>query len=156
MPSDGFKGVVRLALLDYWDDFTTVNSLGVKHGSHKYTAHLGACLNLPKMLRTTTDYILLHSIVTAKLQKANGGMAWAVAGVDGTGKTVVDDSYAKDLRDLERGIELDIPNDSSSNGEKTRILLQVSPLILSSLMSHLDPHAHAHEWFTPQPHRCDI
>ena len=118
--------VVRIGTVDYADDLTTSNPIGTKRGSHKYTVQLAGVINLPQMLRFSTDYILLVAIVTAKLNKANGGMAWVSCGVDTDGKQVVDGCYASDLRDLKQGIELDIPTDNLVGPSSRRIVLEVS------------------------------
>jgi len=120
--------VVRIGMVDYSDDLTVTNPIGTKRGSHKYTIHLGGVINLPHMLRFSTDYILLLAIVTAKLNKANGGMAWVACGVDIDGNQVIDGVYASDLRELLVGIELDIPTDNEEGPVLRRIVLQVSTI----------------------------
>ena len=78
------------------------------------------------MLRYTSEYILLLAICASKVQKKQGGMAWVVCGVDGnSGERVVDNTYAEEMRALETGIALNIPDDSSPNGAKLHIVLQV-------------------------------
>ena len=125
---------VRIGTVDYADDLTTSNPIGTKKGSHKYTAQLGGVINLPQMLRYSTDYILLLAVVNAKLNKGHGGMAWVSCGVDIDGKHVVNGCYAEDLRELLHGIELDIPSDRADGPATIRIILQVSIVIVTHLI----------------------
>jgi len=123
--------VVRIGTVDYSDDVTVSNPIGTKRGSHKYTCQLGGVINLPQMMRYSTDYILLLAIVTAKLNKTNGGMAWVACGVDSNGQQVVNGCYGSDLRELLHGLELDIPTDALVGPSTRRIILEVSSTPLS-------------------------
>jgi len=116
--------VVRLGICDYSDDLTTVNPIGTKKGEHKYTVCLGGTINLPQMVRYSTDYILLLAIVNSKLQKSKGGMAWVLCGVNGEGGKIVEFTYADDMRELETGIKINIPDDSGRH-TTVSIVLQV-------------------------------
>ena len=64
---DSEDNVVRLGIHDYNDDLTTTNPIGTKRGDHKYTCLLAGVINLPQMLRYSTDYILLLAIVASKV-----------------------------------------------------------------------------------------
>ena len=117
--------VVRIGIHDYNDDLTTVNPIGTKRGDHKYTTCLAGVINLPQMVRYSTDYILLLAIVVSKIQKVNGGMAWVLCGVNSEGEQTIGSTYAEEMRELESGIEIDIPDDSGKCKPR-RIVLQVA------------------------------
>ena len=71
--------------------------------------------------------------VYSKVNKANGGMAFVMCGIDEEGDKSVFETYADDMRDLEKGIKLDIPNDFSDRDSPTAlrsITLQVNEPVL--------------------------
>ena len=106
------------------DGVTYVNPIGTKKGEHKYEITSAACCNLPLRRRLSFEYILLLSVVQSKLAKAKGGMLWVLCGCDADGVQVVDDATAADMRALDAGVWIKIPDDENPDGEDIWIRLK--------------------------------
>ena len=103
--------VIRVLMQLHNDDATMVNPIGAKKGEHKYSVTSGAIVNLPLRMRLSFDYLLLLSLVSAKLLREKGGLLLSLAGRDQSGHVVIADSLIAEFEQLERGIPIMLPND---------------------------------------------
>lgn len=108
-PSDDPEEV-RLLLQVHNDDVTFVNPIGTKRGEHKYSITSVANLNLPGSMRFSWEYIMMLSVVNSKVVKAEG-MSYVLCGIGKDGAVKFTESHAAEFRELEKGFELEIPDD---------------------------------------------
>ena len=80
---------VRVLIQVHNDDATMVNPIGSKKGDHKYSVLSGGVVNLPLKMRLSFNYLLLLGVVSAQLLKQNGGIGWALCGINADGREVV-------------------------------------------------------------------
>ena len=103
------------------DDITTVNGLGTKAGKHKYCVTGAANCNLQLDCRYSWEYLMMLSVVNAKVVKEKG-MVYAWCGVDKHGMRQFNDSLAAEVAALEKGIEVWLPDDENPGEEKKYLL----------------------------------
>lgn len=84
--------------------------IGAARGTHKQCGCQLAIGNLPAEERFTKANILLPILSRAKVYKKHG-MARVVCGVDDQGVQHDERCFAADMRELDRGVEMSIPDD---------------------------------------------
>lgn len=112
------------------DDVEVCNALGTARGDHKECGVQAATLNLPANQRFVPDNILLVALAKAKVYKKHG-MARVLAGVDADGEQHDEPNVARDLRTLDRGREITIPDDDIPGGTRT-VRLKLWPIIFAA------------------------
>ena len=86
------------------------NALGTAKGEHKECGVQAATLNEPMEERFKTNSIFLVALTKAKVYKTHG-LARVVNGVDQNGKMHNEPNIGKDLRALDVGKWVQIPDD---------------------------------------------
>ena len=100
-----------------------VKPIGVRRKEHKYSVVLFKVNNLPKNIRTRRDKILLYGIWNTKFAKKVGGVLRMLCGVSLDGTVHNEVCLRTELEELQRGVEMDIPNDAL--GGKERWIVEV-------------------------------
>lgn len=132
---EGEEDDIRIALYLYNDDFTSVNAIGTKRGSHKYSVHLAAIANLPTRVRFKTEYILPILIAQSKLIE-RAGLNQILCGVNDEGEIVDQFNFASEMRELAKGISISIP-DSERGGLRCAPQISIASPRHSPLAYHL-------------------
>ena len=106
---------LRVGVVGWTDEFTTVDGLGTSAKEHKYGAFLAALLNLPLHLRHHFDFLLLLCLYRVKYAAKHGGLVRMLTGVDADGKYHDDGlTLAKELEiSDEQGTWIQLPNDDN-------------------------------------------
>ena len=116
------KSHLRIATILNADDIEVCNPLGTARGEHKECGVQVATLNLPMSVRFTEDNILLTALAKAKVYKEHG-MARVLAGIDMHGVEHDEPSYAKDMRELDTGRDIEIPDDETGGTMTVRLFV---------------------------------
>lgn len=112
---------LRFALIKNADDVEVCNPLGTARGEHKECGVQAAIVNLPTSERFAEHNILLLALAKNKLYKKHG-MARVIAGVDAQGVQHDEANNADDMRKLDRGRWIQIPDDS---GEEPFLMVRL-------------------------------
>ena len=126
---------------------TVRQGIGTNRGVHKQCGCQAAVGNLPADERFKTENILLPVLSRASVYKKHG-MARVLCGVDQQGVRHDEDCYAKDMRELDEGVMIEIPDDE--NGGTMSVRLKCWELVAAcdhlgaqSLTAHVEtPGAH--------------
>ena len=121
---------LRVGIILNADDVEVCNPLGTARGDHKECGVQAALLNLPADTRCTEDNIMLVALAKAKVYKKHG-MARILAGVDADGEQHDEPNVARDLRALDCGRMITIPDDDNPGCTRT-VRLRVWPIMFSA------------------------
>jgi hypothetical protein len=105
------------------------NALGVKRSLHKQCGCETACLSLPAADRFREENIFLSVLSRAKVYKKHG-MARVLCGVDKDGQQHDEPNFAADMRALDEGVWIEIPDDE--NGGMRRVRLRAWIMLVSA------------------------
>lgn len=109
----------------------TCNVIGPSRGKHKECGCQGAVLNLPASERRSPDQILLLAVCRAVVYKKYG-MSRVLCGVDTDGTEHDELNYASDMRALDEGRWITIPDDL--NGGTRRVRLRLWQIVVGADM----------------------
>ena len=111
---------VRVALIFNLDNIEVCNVLGAKRGKHKRCGCQMAIANLPTSERFKMENILLPVLAGSDVYKKHG-MARVLCGVDKDGVQHDEPNFAADMRKLDEGVWVDIPDDISRGVRPVRL-----------------------------------
>lgn len=104
---------LRIGIILNADDVEVANPLGTAAGEHKECGVQAATVNVPTTERMAERNIFLVVLAKAKLYKTHG-MARVIAGIDKDGVQHSEPNHAADMRALDRGRWIQIPDDSGN------------------------------------------
>ena len=112
---------VRIALIFNCDDIETVGSgLNPTRGVHKQCGCQLAVCSLDTDERFKPENILLPAMSRASVYKKYG-MARVLAGVDKDGTKHAEPNFAADMRELDKGVWIEIPDDVNGGTRSVRL-----------------------------------
>ena len=112
---------LRIPIILNADDIEVCNPLGTARNDHKQCGCQVAILALPMSERFKTHNILLPVMARASVYKAHG-MSRVLAGVDrDSGKLYDEPNFASDMRDLDKGVWITVPDDEHGGFREVRL-----------------------------------
>jgi hypothetical protein len=128
------------------------NAIGTKSKARKYNLSTASILNLDPLKRTSMDDTLLLGVYNVNAAKTRGGICRMLAGTDSvTGQRFDEFSFAREINELTKGVEVEIPDDI--RGGTMKIELEVHVLLFEADLLGAHGLSHLPESFKAQ-HPC--